>query len=78
MVFLGFYNVFVGQELETTVKTKKNHQNCILRDSLEMVVFWFFLVFTVVLVVFLAFKKGFGGQELESTVTTRKTTKTRF
>ena len=48
MVFLGFYSGFGGQELETTVKTKKNHEFWILRDSLKMVVF---LVFTVVLVV---------------------------
>ena len=54
MVFLGFYSGFGGQELETTVKTKKNHENFILRDSLKMVVILVFLVF-------LGFYSGFGG-----------------
>ena len=49
--FLGFYSGFGGQELETTVKTKKNHQNSILRDDVKIVFFLFFLGFTVVLVV---------------------------
>ena len=41
VVFLSFYNGFGGQELETTVRIKKNHQNFVLRDSLKIV---FFLV----------------------------------
>ena len=44
VVFLGFYTGFGGLELETIVKTKKSHQNSILRDSLKIVFFWFFLV----------------------------------
>ena len=39
VVFLGFFCGFSGQELETTEKTKKNHEFWILRDSLKMVVF---------------------------------------
>ena len=49
MVCLRFYSGFGGQELETTVKSKKNNQNSILRDSL--IFLGFFFIFTVVLVV---------------------------
>ena len=52
VVFLGFYSGFELLTTKTTVKTKKNHENSILRDNLKMVVFCFFtVVFTVVLVV---------------------------
>ena len=74
VVFLGFYGGFGGQELETTAKAKKNHQNSIWRDGLKMVVFFVFLSFcggfgrlSWFLVVFLGFYGGFGGQELETT-----------
>ena len=50
VVFLGFYNGFEPLTTKTIVKTKKTHENSILRDSLEIVVFLVFLVFTVVLV----------------------------
>ena len=49
--FLGFYSGFGGQELETTVKTKKTHQNSILRDNLKVVFFCLSCFVTVVLVV---------------------------
>ena len=50
-----------------TVKTKKNHEFWILRDSLKMVVFsgislflqWFWYFFHACLVVFLGFYSGF-------------------
>ena len=50
MVFGGFsWFFFRGFELlttKTTVKTKKNHENSILRDSLKIVFFsGFFFVF---------------------------------
>ena len=52
--FVVVFGFFGGQELETTVKTKKNHQTSILRDSLKIVCVFFvcFLVFTVVLCFF--------------------------
>ena len=52
--FHGFTNGFGGQELETIVKTKKHHQNCILRDSLDFLfcftwfLQWFLVVFAMV------------------------------
>ena len=52
LFFHCFYRSFGGQELETTVKTKKNHEFWILRDSLNMVVFLVFRGFTMVLVFF--------------------------
>ena len=68
VVFLGFYGGFGGQQLETTAKTKKNHQNSIWRDGLKMVVFLVFLGFCAgfgglswFLVVFLGFYSGCGG-----------------
>ena len=54
MVFGGFSWFYSGFELLTTkstVKTKKNHQFWILRDTLKMVVF----------LVVLVFYSGFGG-----------------
>ena len=75
MVLPGFYSGFGGQELETTEKTRKNHQNSILRDSLKMVVF---LVFLGVYSGLLWFLMGFSWfymvlvVELETTVKTRK------
>ena len=54
VVFLGFLQwLRVLDHQKTTVKTKKNHENSILRDSLKMV--FFFWVF------FLVFYSGFGG-----------------
>ena len=51
VVFLGFYSGFELLTTKTTVKTEKNHEFWILRDSLKMVVF----------LVFLCFYSGFGG-----------------
>ena len=52
VVFLGFYSGFEVLATKTTVKTKKNKQNSILRDNLKMVVFLVFWGFTVVSVFF--------------------------
>ena len=49
--FLGFYSGFELLTTQTTVKTKKNHEFWILRESLK----------TVVFLVFLGFYNGFGG-----------------
>ena len=40
--FSAFFRGFELLTTKTTVKTKKNHDNSILRDSLKMVVFRFF------------------------------------
>ena len=81
VLFLGFYSCLGGQELETTITTKKNHQNSILRDSLKIVFSWFLQwvwCFFMVFVGFLGFYNGFGGQELETTVKTKKNHKTKM
>ena len=79
MVCFGSYSGFGRQELETTIKTKKNHQNTIFKVSLKIEVWWFFLIFRIVSVVksskptFLpGFYSGFGCQEIEATVKTKK------
>ena len=45
MVFSGFYNGFELLTTKATVKTKKNHQNPVLRDGLKMVCFFVSLAF---------------------------------
>ena len=67
--FLGFYNCFRGQEIETTVKTKKARKP-------EFDKYFVFLVcvdtgcggFTWLLKIVLFFYNSFRGQELETTV----------
>ena len=78
-MFCVFNSGFGGYKLETTViKTKKNHQNSILRDSSRMVFFWCFLGFYNSfggLSWFFGgffFYNDFGGQELETTVKNKK------
>ena len=55
-VFFFFCRSLRGQELETTVKTKKSNQNLILRDRLNRCSPPFFLVFAMVLVVVHGFR----------------------
>ena len=68
VVFLGFYSGFELLTTKTIVKTRKNHQNSILRDSLKMVFFvfcfswflqWFCGVFSRFFGGFLGFYSGF-------------------
>ena len=82
MVFLSVYRGFGGQELETTVKTKKttkNHEkpptplqkprktkNTHSSQTVSQ---------NPEFLLFLGFESGYGGQELEVTVKTKKTTK---
>ena len=61
LFFLVCYSSFPGQELETTLKTKKTNQKLILRDNLKIVMCLVFWVFTVVLVVVHCFRCFFLG-----------------
>ena len=68
MVVLCVYSGSGGQELETTVKTKKQpEKNTIFKLSFKIQNSW----------VFLGLYSGFGGQELKATVKTKKQPKTR-
>ena len=69
VVFLGFFQRFRALDHQkTTVKTKKKHENSILRDSLKMVFFsgffpgfYIFFFFFVVVGGFREFYTRFGG-----------------
>ena len=72
VVFLGFYSGFSGQELETTIKSKKNNHQKPQQTTKTTVKTkknhknrWFVVVFG-------GFSSGFGSQELETTVETKK------